>query len=385
MKRSLLALAAGTFALGIAEFGMMGILGDVAKGIGVDIVKAGHFISAYSLGVAIGAPGLVVLRNMPLRRLLLLLVAIIAIGNLCAALSFNFTTLLISRFISGLPHGAFFGAGAIVCSKLADQGKGASAVAVMVGGMTVANVIGVPGATFISNVLSWRITFAVIAVLGVVAWIGIRCWVPVLSPLPNPGGVKGEFRFLKNAAPWLIYGGVFFGQASVYCWLSYIEPIMTRVSGYSAADMTWIMMLVGAGMVVGNMAAGKLADRYGVSKVCGGAAFAAMLIMVAFYFAASDKTVSAILSFLAPAMLFAIGGPLQYAIVKFAKGGEMLGGAGIQIAFNVSNACAAALGGMVINMGFGMASPSLAGAPLALVGAFMLYLLHKKYASTPGV
>ena len=100
---------------------------------------------------------------------------------------------------------------------------------------------------------------------------------------------------------------------------------MTRVSGYSAADMTWIMMLVGAGMVIGNMAAGKLADRYGVSKVCGGAAFAAMLIMVAFYFAASDKTVSAILSFLAPAMLFAIGGPLQYAIVKFAKGGEMLG------------------------------------------------------------
>lgn len=355
------------------------------KGIGVDIVKAGHFISAYSLGVAIGAPGLVVLRNMPLRRLLLLLVAIIAIGNLCAALSFNFTTLLISRFISGLPHGAFFGAGAIVCSKLADQGKGASAVAVMVGGMTVANVIGVPGATFISNVLSWRITFAVIAVLGVVAWIGIRCWVPVLSPLPNPGGMKGEFRFLKNAAPWLIYGGVFFGQASVYCWLSYIEPIMTRVSGYSAADMTWIMMLVGAGMVIGNMAAGKLADRYGVSKVCGGAAFAAMLIMVAFYFTASDKIVSAILSFLAPAMLFAIGGPLQYAIVKFAKGGEMLGGAGIQIAFNVSNACAAALGGMVINMGFGMASPSLAGAPLALVGAFMLYLLHKKYASTPGV
>ena len=380
MKRSLIALAAGTFALGIAEFGMMGILGDVAKGIGVDIVKAGRLISAYSLGVAIGAPGLVLLRNMPLRRLLLLLAAVIALGNLCSSLAPNYITLLAARFISGLPHGAFFGAGSIVCSQLADKGKGASAVAVMVGGMTVANLVGVPGATFLSNTLSWRFAFAAIALFGVLAWVGIRCWVPVLKPLPN-GGLKGEFSFLKHPAPWLIYGGVFFGQASVYCWLSYIDPIMTRVSGFFTADMTWIMMIVGSGMVVGNMVSGKLADKYGVSKVCGLAALIVSLVMVTIYFMASDKPVSATMAFLAPAMLFAIGGPLQYAIVKYAKGGEMLGGAGIQIAFNVSNACAAALGGMVINMGLGIASPALAGAPLAVVGALMLYILHRKYPS----
>lgn len=379
MKRSLIALAAGTFALGIAEFGMMGMLSDVAKGIGVDIVKAGHLISAYSLGVAIGAPILVFLRKMPLRRLLLCLAAMIAIGNLLSAVSPNYLTLLAARFISGLPHGAFFGAGAIVCSELADNGKGASAVAVMVGGMTVANVIGVPGATFLSDCLSWRLAFALIAFFGFVAWVGIRCWVPVLKPLPDSGGIKGEFKFLKNLAPWLIYDGVFFGQASVYCWLSYIDPIMTRVSGFPASDMTWIMMVVGVGMVVGNMVSGKLADRYGVSKVCGLAALSVMIIMIAIYFTASNKLLAVILAFMAPAMLFAIGGPLQYAIVRFAKGGEMLGGAGIQIAFNVSNACAAMLGGMAINLGFGMASPALVGAPLAVVGAFMLYLLHKKY------
>lgn len=378
MKRGLIALAAGTFALGIAEFGMMGILSDVAKGIGVDIVQAGHLISAYSTGVAVGAPGLVLLRNMPLRRLLLLLAAVIVAGNLFTALAFNYEMLLVARFVSGLPHGAFFGAGAIVCSQLAEKGKGATAVAVMVGGMTVANVIGVPGATFISNTLSWRLAFGAIAFFGAIAWIGIRCWVPVLKPLPHSGGFKGEFVFLKKAAPWLIYGGVFFGQASVYCWLSYVDPIMTHVSGFSSADMSWIMMIVGAGMVVGNLVSGKLADKYGAAKVCGFAALTVMFVMMAIYFTAPCKSVSLLFAFVAPALLFAIGGPLQYAIVRFAKGGEMLGGAGIQIAFNVSNACAAMLGGAVIKMGFGMASPAMAGAPLAAIGAFMLYVLHRK-------
>ncbi|MCM1021197.1 MAG: MFS transporter [Muribaculum sp.] len=379
MKRSLIALAAGTFTLGLAEFGMMGILGDVAKGIDVDIVKAGHLISAYSIGVALGAPVLVILRKMPLRRLLLFLTAIIAAGNAFAAVAPNFGTLLVARFISGFPHGAFFGAGAIVCSKIAEKGKGASAVAIMVGGMTVANVIGVPGATFLSYSISWRLTFATIALFGVLAWIGIKCWVPALQLLPNSGGVKGEFKFLKNLAPWLIYGGVFFGQASVYCWLSYIEPIMTHISGFSSADMSWIMIIVGAGMVVGNMVSGKLADKFGVSKVCGLASLSVLFIMVAIFLTSSHKIPSVLFAFLAPAMLFAIGGPLQYAIVRFAKGGEMLGGAGIQIAFNVSNACAAMLGGAVINMGFGIASTALAGAPLAAIAALMLFLLYKKY------
>lgn len=379
MKRSLIALAAGTFSLGIAEFGMMGMLDDVAKGVGVDIVKAGHLISAYSMGVAIGAPILVLLRKKPLRRLLLYLVGMIVIGNLLSAIAPNYATMLVSRFISGLPHGAFFGAGAIVCSLIADKGKGASAVAVMVGGMTVANVIGVPGATFLSDTLSWRLSFVSIAFFGMVAWLGIKCWVPVLSPLSGSNGIKGEFKFLKSSAPWLIYGGVFFGQASVYCWLSYIDPIMTEVSGFPASDMSWIMMIVGSGMVFGNIVSGKLADRYGVSKVCGIAALLAVVTMIAIYLIAYNKFMSVTLAFVASALLFAIGGPLQYAIVRFAKGGEMLGGAGIQIAFNVSNACSAIVGGMAINMGLGIASPALVGAPLALVGAFMLYMLHKKY------
>jgi len=374
----LLALAIGTFALGIAEFAMMGILSAVARELDVSIVKAGNLISAYSAGVAIGAPGLVLLRRWPLKRLLLLLTAMIAVGNAAAALSPGYYTLLAARFVSGLPHGAFFGAGAIVCSRLADVGKGAQAVAVMVGGMTVANVVGVPGATFVTNVISWRVAFAIVSFFGMLAFAGMRAWVPYLKTLPD-SGLKGQFRFLRHAEPWLVYAGVFFGQASVYTYLSYIDPVMTEVAGFSAASMSWIMVVAGLGMVVGNMLAAKLSDRYSAALVTGILAACVVVIMPVLYLCASMKVPVVILSFVATACLFGIGGPLQYIIVRYAKGGEMLGGAGIQIAFNVSNAIAAVLGGAAIHAGFGIASPALAGIPCAVIGAAALFILHYRY------
>lgn len=374
----MLALAIGTFALGIAEFAMMDILSAVARELDVSIVKAGNLISAYSAGVAIGAPGLVLLRRWPLKRLLLLLTAMIAVGNAAAALSPGYYTLLAARFVSGLPHGAFFGAGAIVCSRLADVGKGAQAVAVMVGGMTVANVVGVPGATFVTNVISWRVAFAIVSFFGMLAFAGMRAWVPYLKPLPD-SGLKGQFRFLRHAEPWLVYAGVFFGQASVYTYLSYIDPVMTEVAGFSAASMSWIMVVAGLGMVVGNMLAAKLSDRYSAALVTGILAACVVVIMPVLYLCASMKVPVVILSFVATACLFGIGGPLQYIIVRYAKGGEMLGGAGIQIAFNVSNAIAAVLGGAAIHAGFGIASPALAGIPCAVIGAAALFILHYRY------
>lgn len=378
MKRSLSALAIGTFALGIAEFAMMGILNDVAGDIGIDVVTAGHLISAYSLGVAVGAPMLIVLRRMPLRRLLLLLAATIAVGNALAALSPGYYCLLAARFISGLPHGAFFGAGAIVCSRLADKGHGASAVAVMVGGMTVANVVGVPGATMISDLVSWRLAFGIVSLAGALAFAGIRAWVPVLEPIPDTG-LKGQFAFLRNPRPWLIYAGVFLGQASVYTYFSYIDPIMSDVAHVSSAAMTWVMMVAGLGMVVGNIAAGKLADRFPASLVTAWIAALVIVIMPCIYLLSGHALALVALTFVATGCLFGIGGPLQYLIVRYAKGGEMLGGAGIQIAFNVSNAMAAALGGAAINMGFGIASPALVGIPCAALGAAALFILHYRY------
>lgn len=375
MKKSLLSLAFGTFALGIAEFGMMGILSDISTDLQISIVKAGHLISAYSAGVAVGSISLLLLRRMPLRQLMLLLAAFIALGNAMVALSPGYGYLLAARFISGLPHGAFFGAGAIVCSRLADKGKGASAVAVLVGGMTVANLVGVPGFTFACQLLSWRLPFGIVALTGLITFIAIRSWVPVLGPLPDTG-MKGQFRFLSKLEPWLIYAGVFFGQASVYCWLSYIAPVMTEVAGFSEASMTFIMVLVGAGMVFGNFYAGRLADRYPASLVTAIIATMIIVLMPMMYVFASDKIPSLLFAFVAPGLLFGLGGPLQYLIVRYARGGEMLGGAGIQIAFNVSNAFAAAMGGAVIRHGFGLASPALAGVPCAVIGAAALYYLY---------
>lgn len=378
MKKSLIALAIVTFSLGITEFGMMGILEDVASGLGISVVEAGHFITAYSAGVAVGAPALILLRRWPLRKLLLLLVTIVFVGNACAALSPGYLALLVSRFVSGLPHGAFFGAAAIVAERLAPEGQKAGAVAIMVGGMTVANVVGVPLATFLANVLNWRLAFMVVALCALVGVFAIRRHVPVLAPLPDTG-IKGQFRFLRRPGPWLVYTGVFFGQASVYCWLSYISPMMTQVAHFSPDAMTWIMIVVGLGMVVGNALAGKLSDRYFAALVTAVIAGLLVVIMPAIYFCASLKVPSVVFAFLAPACLFGIGGPLQYLIVRYAKGGEMLGGAGIQIAFNVSNAVSASLGGAVIAAGFGYASPALLGVPFALIGCIALTLLYKKY------
>ena len=375
MNKSLLSLALGTFALGIVEFGMMGILSDIAGSLNISITEAGHLISAYSAGVAIGSPALLVFRKQPLRRLMLLLAAVIAIGNAMVALSPNYSILLIARFISGLPHGAFFGAGAIVCSRLAKPGKGASAVAVLIGGMTVANLIGVPGFTLICHVISWRLAFGIVSLFGLATFIAIRCWVPVLSPLPDTG-IKGQFKFLSKPEPWLIYTGVCFGQASIYCWLSYISPIMTKVACFSEASMTFIMVLAGAGMVAGNYYAGRLADRHSPSIVTAIITTSAIILLPIMYLFATYKIPSLFFAFIAPGLLFGLGGPLQFLIVRYAKGGEMLGGAGIQIAFNVSNAVSAIMGGAVIKHGLGLASPALAGIPCAIIGAGALYTLY---------
>ncbi len=380
MNKGLLALAIGTFALGIAEFSMMGVLGDVSRSLGISISDTGHAITAYALGVSVGAPGLILFRRMPLRRLLVALAIVMTVGNLFASLAGGYWTLLVARFISGLPHGAYFGVSAIVAQKLVQPGKGAEAVAAMVAGMTVANVIGVPGVTFLSNAFTWRLTFATVALFGLVAVITLSRWVPSLEPLPDTG-IRGQFKFLRQAAPWLIFATTFFGQGSVYCWFSYIEPAMTRVTGFSLDSMTWIMIVAGLGMVAGNVFSGKLADKFGAPRVVKYIVVLILLILPSIYFCSQIKWLSIILMFFATATLFGVGGPLQFLIVKYSKGGEMLGAAGIQIAFNVSNAIASLIGGMAISQGLGYESPALVGIPFAIVALVTISLLSHRTSS----
>ena len=246
MKKSLIALAFGTLGLGIAEFVMMGILPDIAKDLHISIATAGHLISAYALGVCVGAPMLIIARRYPLKHILLVLVGIMMIGNLCAALASNYWVLMIARFISGLPHGAYFGVGSIVAEKLADKGRGSEAVSIMIAGMTIANLFGVPLGTALSTMLSWRLTFLLVGCWGIAILYYIWRWVPMVENLPDTG-FKGQFRFLKTQAPWLILGATMLGNGGVFCWYSYISPLLTQVSGFSAESLTVLMVLAGFG------------------------------------------------------------------------------------------------------------------------------------------
>lgn len=379
MKKSLTALAAGTFALGIAEFVMMGILPDVATNLGISIPQAGHFIAAYALGVCVGAPLLALIaRSQPLKRILLGLGALILIGNLCTALAPDYGVMLVTRFISGLPHGAFFGVGSIVADKLADKGKGAQAISIMVAGMTVANVLGVPLGTTISHTLSWRFTFVLIGGWSVILVCLLWRWIPDMPALPDTG-FAGQFRFLKNPVPWLILFATALGNGGAFCWLSYINPLMTTVSGFHPAEMTPLMMLAGLGMLVGNLAGGRLTDRYGPGEVASASQGIMCLALLAIFFFATSPVLSVMLMVVCTTCLFTVSAPQQLLLIRNAKGGEMLGAASVQIAFNLGNALGAWVGGLPIEAGYPYQYTALPASFFAFLGFCLLFYFWRRY------
>ena len=378
MKKSLIALAFGTLGLGITEFVMMGILPDVAAWMGVSIAKAGQLISAYAIGVCVGAPMLVLARKFPLKNILLVLVGVMIAGNLFASLAPNFWSLAAARFVSGLPHGAYFGVGSIVASKLADEGKGSAAVSIMIAGMTIANLFGVPLGTSLSHTISWRIPFLLVTVWGVLTLFYIWKWVPQVEGLPDTG-FRGQFRFLKNPAPWLIIGATMFGNGSVFCWYSYINPLLTDVSGFSAGSISLLMILAGAGMVVGNLAGGRLADRYSPGRVAMVTQGTIFVLLLSIFFGAGVWWLSALLMCCCTACLFAVSSPQQILLIRYAPGGELLGAASVQMAFNLGNALGAYVGGLPLRAGMGYEYPALVAAPVALCGFALLMVFYRRY------
>lgn len=381
MNKGLFALAMGTFSLGIAEFLMMGILSDIAQSMGVTVADAGHFISAYASGVCAGAILLLFARGIPLRRLMVILAIIIAVGNLCAACAWDYTSFFISRFISGLPHGCFFGVGAIVARRIAAPGKEVSAVAAMIAGMTVANLVGVPMGTYIANNLTWRLAFLIVGATGVLTALLLRLWIPNLAALGN-NGFKSQFHFLRTLPPWLIFGGVLCGQIGLYCWYSYIDPQLTVISGFTQDDLSWLMVLAGLGMVGGNLLSGKLSDRYKPAAVAAWVQTAGLPVMILIFFFATNHVAAVVLMMLGTAILFGSGSPLQSSIVGYSKGGEFLGAACIQIAYNAGNAIAAALGSAAITAGYSYTSTSIIGLPFLTVGCILLFILYNRFERT---
>lgn len=381
MRKStcLLPLALGTFGLGMTEFVMMGILPDTAKTMGVTIPQAGNFISFYALGVVFGSILLVIFgRTKPLKTLILTLVSIFTAANLMAALANNYYVLCALRFIAGLPHGAFFGVGAIVADKLADNGKGNQAVATMVSGMTIANLMGIPFGTFLSHNFSWRITFLLIGLFGFLVLYSVVKLIPSVKPLPDTG-FRGQFKIFKSPAPWLLILAVIMGNGGIFCWYSYINPLLVNVSGIMPKYVSLLMILAGAGMCIGNLLGGKLSDKFSPSLVAGTTQLIACGALMLIFFLSSNPYISVILMVICTGCLFAVSAPQQMLLIKNSKGGELLGASSSQISFNLGNAMGAYIGGIPVSHGLGYEFTALPGAIFAFIGFVTLFYFYKKF------
>ena len=347
MKKSLLALASGAFILGAAEFVMMGILPQTAEAMHVDIPTAGHFISAYAIGVCIGTLILVFGRKIPPKQLIIMFMVIAFVGNALSAFSVNAPMLLAARFISGLPHGAFFGTATLIAKTVADKGKEAQAVSAMVTGQTVANMIGVPAGTLMSEFLSWRLAFIVLSVWAAMTVFLVLAWVPAIAPVKDVG-LAGQFRFLRKPGPWLILGAVFTGNAGVFCWWSYVWRITDN----------W---------------------RHAGTAALGQAISGVGLLLV--FLVPGNHVSAAIFTFWIAFGLFFISAPQQLLMTESGKGGgELLAGAAVQVAFNFGNAVGSMVGGGMLNLsGMNYHFTALGGVPLAVIAVALLTIYSMRH------
>ena len=374
MPRHLLALALGTLSLGIAEFSMMSILSNVAESLAVSIPESGHFISAYALGVCAGVAVLVVAaRGIALSRMLYILAGLIFAGNLFAALAFDYWSMLAARFIAGLPHGAYFGVGAIVATSLAAPGQASRDVCLMVTGMTIANLVGVPLGSFLAWSLSWRATFAVVACAALLLILALRLWMPHVPALPNKG-FRAQFRFLGHLTPWLVLGAIGLGNGGFFACYSYVNPIMETVAGVPASLMSAVIALAGFGMVAGNLLSARLAGRFSDQALACSGQCVLFLSLAGILLWAPSTAAAVILTTVAAGCVFFVSGPEQVMILTNAREGQLLAAALGQTAFNFGNAVGAWLGGMPIDAGRTAEWSALPGCALAFTGFLLLAL-----------
>ncbi|OQO91161.1 MFS transporter [Saccharomonospora piscinae] len=367
MPIALLALAIGAFGIGTTEFVMMGVLPEVARDLGISIPAAGNFITAYALGVVVGAPALTAVAvRLSRKTMLLSMMGVFTISNALFAISPTQEIGMLFRFVAGLPHGAFFGAGAVVAATLVGPQRRAKAVSMMFLGLTLANVIGVPGGTFLGQQFGWRATFGVVALIGVVALAAITKLVPRQHHIPR-SSLRGELGAFRKPQVWFALAIVTFGLGGGFASLSYVSPMLTEVSGYDATSVTLLLSLAGLGMTVGNVLGGRLADRFPLPGLFG-AMTALAVVLLTFTVTADSKIGAAVTLFLVGMTSFMVGPMMQARIMEKAGGAQSMVSAAVQSAFNIANSIGAYLGGLAIAGGFGLVSPNVVGAMLAVVG-----------------
>jgi DHA1 family inner membrane transport protein len=377
---AMLALTMGGFTIGTTEFVTMGLLPEIAEGVDVSIPSGGHVISAYAVGVVVGAPVLAFLgARLPRRGLLLALMGAYALANALTAVAADFELLTLSRFVAGLPHGAYFGVASLVAASMAEPGRRGRAVAQVMLGLSVANVVGVPAATWMGQHLGWRSAFWSVALLGALTVALILLFVPRVPGQPEASG-RRELAAFGRAQVWLTLLAGAIGFGGMFAVLTYISPTVTDVGGLPSAAVPVFLLAFGLGMVAGTWVAGELAD-WSVFRSLLGAALGMGLVLLLFAAVSPYGWWALPVTFAIPVLGSVLVVNLQLRLMDVAGDAETIGAAMNHASLNVANALGAWLGGLVIAAGLGYRAPAVVGAVLSLGGLLVLVVslvLHRR-------
>lgn len=383
MKSSvaLFALAIGAFAIGTTEFTPMGLLPVIADGVQVSIPTAGMLVSAYAIGVMVGAPVMTLLfSRFGKRSALIALMLIFTIGNLLSAFAPSYTTLLLSRLFTSLNHGAFFGIGAVVAASVVPKDKQARAIAAMFMGLTVANIGGVPAATWIGQQVGWRVAFGGTAALGLITMAAL--WVALPKGLPGTRpDVRRELKVLARPEVLRAMGTTVLGSGAMFTLYTYIAPMLAHITQASPSFIAFALVLIGIGFTLGNSVGGRLADWSldGATKLILGVLALTMLLLPLLLTTHVGATVGLVIW---GAAAFGIVPPVQMRVMQAAAQAPGLASSVNVGAFNLGNAVGAALGGVVISQGLGYSTVPLVGAALAAGGLALVWLGSTQQPST---
>ena len=377
MIKGLIALAFGALSFGVLEFVAMGLLPYFSHDFGVDISTSGHTISFYAFGVCFGVIYMLFSRKLNLKVSICLVVTCQLVGILLTAFASSFTMLLIARFVSGMPHGCFFGLGAIISSRIAAAGKGSSAMALMLAGQTISNVFGVPLGTALAHNFSWRAIFYIMAFWGVLVLLSLWRW------LPNPGkmddhGFMRQFDFLKHRAPYLVGLSILLGNGGIFCLQSYVSPVLTDFVGLQLVYVPTVLIAMGIAMTIYNLIAGHLSDIFTPGKVSLALFITELAAMALTFLFGNYLIVGVGLMVYIAGALFGLSTPQQVTMLRVSPGGELIGVAFGQIAFNFGNAIGALLGGIPMELGYAPQYTILVALGLVSIGTFFMFLYTKK-------
>ena len=386
MRRPLLALAISAFAIGTSEFIIMGLLPDLAHSFEVSIPKAGLLVSGYALSVTIGSPIVALaLSRVERKRALLVLMSIFIAGNMLCALAPNYSLLLMARVMTALCHGAFFGIGSIVASNLVPRSERNQAVAMMFSGLTLANVLGVPAGTALGQAMGWRFAFWALVPIGVIAALGL--WKLVPQQPAEQMHLRHEFHAVLRPQVQLVLALSTLSSVSLFCVFTYVAPILETVTHVAPSIVTWVLVVFGVGITLGNYLGGRLGDWKQMPVILAGML---LLVLIFLIMPWTEKSLipAATMIFIWGLVHFAAASPLQTRVVDMAKGAPNLASTLNQGAFNLGNALGAGLGGMVLTAGYGYQRLSFASALVALAAllvAVIAMVLQRRnpYESDP--